>query len=402
MTLLYENIKLALSAIRVNKMRSFLTMLGMIIGISSVIAVVSIGDTMRNIMSDQYASIGLNRAIVYMQYMEDMRISDYFSYDDIEKIKEIFGDRLAYIDFQAYENSTVTKGRNQYKVNLQGAQGGYDKVQNIEIVYGRMINETDVEQNKFHIVIEDKSALKFFGTENAVGKKLRATVKGQQEDLLIVGIYHTPDSILNAVMGSNNNDTFYVPETMITYPDMINYSINLYTADGINQELFKKQFTEYIARERNREPHQVIYYAVKDEMKSMDSILGGMSAAVGAIAAISLLVGGIGIMNIMLVSVTERTREIGIRKALGARTKDVLVQFLVESAIISAAGGIVGTMLGVGVVVAGGTLLGIGVVVKPSVIFIAVAFSAVVGIFFGLYPASKAAKADPIIALRYE
>ncbi len=130
--------------------------------------------------------------------------------------------------------------------------------------------------------------------------------------------------------------------------------------------------------------------------------MGGLSAAVGGIAAISLLVGGIGIMNIMLVSVTERTREIGIRKALGAKTRDVLIQFLTESAILSALGGILGVAVGGGLVLLGGTLFHMKVVIKPSVILVAVGFSALVGLFFGIYPASKAAKADPIDALRYE
>ena len=143
-------------------------------------------------------------------------------------------------------------------------------------------------------------------------------------------------------------------------------------------------------------------YTAMEEMNSVDSVMGALSMAVGGIAAISLLVGGIGIMNIMLVSVTERTREIGIRKALGARTKDVLIQFLTESAILSACGGIIGILLGVGLVSLGGMAFGLSVVIKPGVILVAVTFSAVVGIFFGLYPASKAAKADPIDALRYE
>ena len=131
-------------------------------------------------------------------------------------------------------------------------------------------------------------------------------------------------------------------------------------------------------------------------------MLGYLATAVGGIAAISLLVGGIGIMNIMLVSVTERTREIGVRKSLGARTRDIMIQFLTESAILSACGGIIGILLGVGVVSLGGALLGVTTIVRPSVVLLAVGFSAMVGIFFGIYPASKAAKKDPIDALRYE
>ena len=137
-------------------------------------------------------------------------------------------------------------------------------------------------------------------------------------------------------------------------------------------------------------------------MGQVDGVMAGISAAVGGIAAISLLVGGIGIMNIMLVSVTERTREIGIRKALGASTKDILIQFLTESALLSALGGLIGVLLAIGLVSLGGAIFHLQVVIKPIIIVIAVAFSAVVGVFFGLYPANRAANEDPIVALRYE
>ena len=153
---------------------------------------------------------------------------------------------------------------------------------------------------------------------------------------------------------------------------------------------------------KNCSTDEVRINSAMEEMSSIDSMLGGLSMVVGAIAAISLLVGGIGIMNIMLVSVTERTREIGIRKALGAQTRDIMIQFLIEAAAISAAGGAIGTALGISIVALGGMAFGIGVVVKPAVVAMAVSFSAVVGLGFGLYPARKAAKKDPVEALRYE
>jgi putative ABC transport system permease protein len=157
-----------------------------------------------------------------------------------------------------------------------------------------------------------------------------------------------------------------------------------------------------VANIKGRNPEDMYMQTAMEEMSSVDSVMGGLSAAVGGIAAISLLVGGIGIMNIMLVSVTERTREIGIRKSLGAKTRDILIQFLTESAILSACGGIIGIIIGVGLVSGIGMAFGIGVVIRPAVVVMAVSFSAAVGVFFGLYPASKAAKADPIDALRYE
>lgn len=404
--MLIENMMMAISAIKANKMRSFLTMLGIIIGIGSVISIVSIGDSMRALIADEYKNVGINRALIYISYnVEDVRMSDYFTLDDIAQVKKVFADEIAYIDSNSYVTSESMFGRNKVKINFQGIDYNYDEVQTVNIIYGRMLNEADILGRKPNIVLEKKAAERLFGTADAVGKSFRTTIYGTTSDYYVVGVYEQQLSAMAALMqgmSSGGTESAFIPYTILTWPNDYFYQLNFFTADDVDISTFRQKILQYEAKVKGRNPEDLIYYAAADEMSSMDTMMSGLSVAVGAIAAISLLVGGIGIMNIMLVSVTERTREIGIRKALGARTKDIMIQFLTESALISAFGGIIGVAIGVGTVTLGAGLLGVSAVVKTSVIMIAVGFSAVVGIFFGLYPASKAAKSDPIDALRYE
>ena len=401
-----ENMRLAWEALRANKMRSFLTMLGMIIGIGSVIAIVSIGDTMRAVVADQYASVGVNRAVAYVNSMDGYyRDSDNYTIDEIEKIKEVFADDITYMVPNGGATAEMTNQRNKMDVNLEIVDAGYAQVQPVEILYGRMINENDVQSKQKHVVLEEKTAQKLFGVTDATGRTIRATVDDETDDYLVVGVYREQVSALMALasgMMESEQGNAYVPYTTLYSPDDQFFALDFFLKDGINQEEFRSEFVTYEAKVKNRTKEEIVYSTASEEMGMVDSMMSALSAAVGAIAAISLVVGGIGIMNIMMVSVTERTREIGIRKALGARTKDILTQFLTESAMISAAGGIIGILLGVGIVALGGMLINIDTVIQPGVVLIAVVFSAVVGIFFGLYPAMKAAKADPIIALRYE
>ena len=396
---------MAFHAIRANKMRSFLTMLGIIIGIGSVISIVSIGDTMRSLFSDLYKDAGATQAVVSIGYnVEDVRDSDYFTLDELDKIREVFGDEIAYIDSYASANANVLAGRTNMKFDLQGIDWSYNDVQPVTMVSGRYLNEGDILGRKKNVVIEAESARKLFGTENAVGKTFRTTVYGDTDIYTVVGVYKKEMSAFQKLLMGGFSDTgsAYIPYTLLTWPNDQFFYCRLYAKDGTDMVDFMSRLTAYLGKLKDRKADDFYTNTVADEMGSIDSLMGGLSMAVGGIAAISLLVGGIGIMNIMLVSVTERTREIGIRKALGARTRDVLIQFLTESAILSALGGIIGVLLAVSLVTAGGAALGLPVVIKPGIIILAVSFSAVVGIFFGIYPASKAAKSDPIDALRYE
>ena len=403
--MLGENMIMAFHAIMANKMRSFLTMLGIIIGIGSVISIVSIGDTMRGLFADLYKDAGATQAVVSIGYnVEDVRDSDYFTLDELDKIKEVFGDEISYIDSYASVNSEVLAGRTNMKFDFQGIDWNFSDVQPVTMISGRYLNEGDILGRKKNVVIEEESARKLFGTENAVGKTFRTTVYGDTDMYTVVGVYKKEMSAFQKLLSGGSGDTgsAYIPYTLLTWPNDQFYYCRLYAKEGTDMVNFMSRLTVYLGKIKNRNAGDFYTSTVADEMGSIDSLMGGLSMAVGGIAAISLLVGGIGIMNIMLVSVTERTREIGIRKALGARTRDVLIQFLTESAILSALGGIIGVLLAVSLVTAGGAALGLPVVIKPGIILLAVSFSAVVGIFFGIYPASKAAKADPIDALRYE
>ena len=393
--MLGENMIMAFHAIMANKMRSFLTMLGIIIGIGSVISIVSIGDTMRGLFADLYKDAGATQAVVSIGYnVEDVRDSDYFTLDELDKIKEVFGDEISYIDSYASVNSEVLAGRTNMKFDFQGIDWNFSDVQPVTMISGRYLNEGDILGRKKNVVIEEESARKLFGTENAVGKTFRTTVYGDTDMYTVDGVYKKEMSAFQKLLSGGSGDTgsAYIPYTLLTWPNDQFYYCRLYAKEGTDMVNFMSRLTVYLGKIKNRNAEDFYTNTVADEMGSIDSLMGGLSMAVG----------GIGIMNIMLVSVTERTREIGIRKALGARTRDVLIQFLTESAILSALGGIIGVLLAVSLVTAGGAALGLPVVIKPGIILLAVSFSAVVGIFFGIYPASKAAKADPIDALRYE
>lgn len=338
---------------------------------------------------------------------DEYRDSDFFTMDELYKMKEVFGDRLDYVDNMSSGSIDIKNGLNRLKTNIEGVDTAYQKLQPVQILNGRYISANDVEERRAVIMISESTALKLYGTVNVAGKHFRSDILGENREFSIIGVYRKDVSpIQKLLMGSNDkNGEGIVPWTLLS-PESSEFSmIRYYGKTGMSEQEMKQLNTEikaYFSKIKNRQPSDWYISSIQDEMKQVDGVMGGISAAVGGIAAISLLVGGIGIMNIMLVSVTERTREIGIRKALGASTGDILVQFLTESALLSALGGLIGVLLAMGLVSLGATAFGLSVVIRPGIILVAVLFSAIVGIFFGIYPANKAAKEDPIVALRYE
>ena len=405
--MLLENMFMALHAIKANKMRSFLTMLGIIIGIGSVIAIVSIGDTMRSMVADLYANVGMTRAIIYIWPSDggDMRDSDYFNLEQMERIKEVFHDDIEYMDTNAYYSSEALFGRKKVKFQFQGIDYNYPDVQKINILYGRNLNEADIKGRKKNVVLEAQGALELFGTENAVGKTLRTTVYGETDDYNVVGVYKkemTPFEAMMMSMMPGQTKEGFIPYTILSWPNDYLFQLNFYAKEGTDMNELSGRMVPYLARLKDRQPADVTFYSALDEMKGNDSMMSSLSAAVGGIAAISLLVGGIGIMNIMLVSVTERTREIGIRKALGAKKRTIMQQFVIEAAVTSSIGGVIGIVIGSVATTVIGTAMGMNATPTPSAVAVSFSVSVGIGLLFGYMPANRAANLNPIDALRSE
>ncbi len=205
--LLMENMRMAFHAIRANKMRSFLTMLGIVIGIGSVISIVSIGDTMRGLFSDLYKDVGLTQAYVSIGYwVDNVRMSDYYTMEDLEDIKAAFGDEIAYIDSDARASSEVQAGRTKMSFNFQGIDYTYQEVQPVNVIYGRYLNEGDILGRKKNVVMEAQSAERLFGTEDAVGKTFRTTIYGYTDEYTVVGVYKKEMNAFQALFMGGSSD----------------------------------------------------------------------------------------------------------------------------------------------------------------------------------------------------
>lgn len=420
---LKENVMLAISGLKSNKVRALLTMLGIIIGIASVIAIVSIGNAVTANVSDTMSGLGASNIYVYVAekgndsiygQMGDngttkMDDNDLLTMDQIESVKEKFSNEISTI---ALYDASLGAGKAQAgsdyaNVSLYGVNPGFGAVENIKMVKGRYLQDRDINGNRRVAVVSDKFVSNMFKGGDPLGREVNVDTSDGVQTFTVIGVYQYQSTGMGmgSVSEKDIRTAMYVPISVAKESsDNQNYASFEVKLNGVgNAQMFTEKLKAYMKKMYENNPkYTCSVYNMENMVSSFTSVLGTLSIAIAAIAAIALLVGGIGVMNIMLVSVTERTREIGTRKALGARSSFIRMQFIVESIIICVIGGIIGVITGIGLAAVGVSLLKMKLTISAPVIFISVGFSMLIGVFFGYYPANKAAKLDPIEALRYE
>ena len=396
-----EIFKSAFQNIKANKLRSFLTMLGIIIGISSVITIASIGGAIKLYITGEFADMGTNAINLQVDTSKDIGKRDYFTLEDANLVLERVPEVTAVVPMaEGYGTAEV---ENKSKVaDIVALNQHYMEIYKMDLQEGRFLSEHDVETAKNVVVIDEVTAKKLFGgSSRALGEKVKLNVGDLYLDVTVIGVTKI-QGILTS-FGDSMPGQFYIP---ISIYDRILQGTNISYMSVLVKDISKAdEISSKIVRIiENKHNNEDKYRAQRGfaEIEMLNNVLDMLTVALSAIAGISLVVGGIGVMNIMLVSVTERTREIGILKAVGAKTSDIRLQFLLESIILCLIGGTMGMLFGISLCKVLGAALNVTVPVSPVVILIAVAFSSAVGIFFGIYPANKAAKLDPIEALRHE
>lgn len=409
MTQFWEYVKMALMNIRSNKGRSILTMLGIIIGISSVIMVISIGNGVSSEINNELNKIAGGQLAFYSDASNpDSDEAITFDTDTFMEIEEKI-DHVKGVSpqYTAYGSALGPKG--DFTAYLYGGTEALQYVYSDPIIKGRYFTRSDYEAANRVCIIRESSAICLFGTTDVIGNTFDVDVWGSTVEMTVIGV--RKDTAMSGMMSM----LMYFDDVEMELPiTTMGSSFGYYVEDFSSFYVFTdgpeyatKAAAEImqLLRTKYRVPpdsNSIQMQDFNDQMSSITQVISYITVFVVFVAAISLLVGGIGVMNIMLVSVTERTREIGIRKSLGARTRSIMLQFLSESAIITMIGGIIGIIIGV--LGANGvcSLMGFRASVSPVTVIVTTLFSSSVGIFFGIYPAKKAAKMSPIDALRHE
>jgi len=416
-----ESLRLALEGLRANKMRAALTMLGIIIGIAAVIGILTVGDGLSGYITGTMSNLGASSISVSLrQNTSDMQsfmmggspeAEDLITEEMLTELRDRYAADIAAISLSETVGSGQAKdGRLYANLSLTGVNPDYFTANDTELLKGRFLKDRDMEEQRMICVVSDKLVNNLFaGDQNAaLGQEIVVEIHGDLHRFRIVGVYEYEQSSFNFSMASEKDISTAVYIPLYTAKQLSGSedgfsSLTVQAAAEADGSVVAREIQTFLNRYYTRnEDYSVYALSMESMIETVDDMMSTLSVAISVIAAISLLVGGIGVMNIMLVSVTERTREIGTRKALGATNADIRMQFVVESAVICLVGGIIGIILGAVMGYVGSSLLDAPALPGLDSIALAVGFSLAVGIFFGYYPANKAAKMDPIEALRYE
>lgn len=400
-----ESFLMAWASLIANKMRSILTMLGIIIGVAAVIALVSIGNGVKQDIQNSISSLGSNLLMVMpgaprtpgvrpsAGSMKSLKVADY------EAIAKLDGVKAA----SPMTNGTyvVIYQNKNWTTSVSGVNANYLDVNNWSMKSGRFLSDKNI-QNRERVAVVGKTVVKnLFGDENPVGAEIRV----KNIPFRIIGVLNSKGS---GAMGNDQDDMVIIPyTTAMERVEGVDYLRMIYVVgkdengiDRLQSDIENLLRVRHGIKDTNLDDFNI--QNMNSIMETMEETTGTLTLFLGAVAAISLVVGGIGIMNIMLVSVTERTREIGVRKALGATYSVIVTQFLIEAVVISLMGGIIGIILGIGSSKLIGMASGMSTVISIPTIVMSFAFSMAIGLIFGIYPARKAAKLNPIDALHYE
>ena len=400
--MLWNTLLLAMRAIRRNVMRSFLTVLGIVIGVAAVITMVTLGNGATKSVSDQISSMGSNMLIVTpgQRFGPGSEAAPRFKSPDVEAIRNQINavERVAPM---VNKTATAVYQANNWSTVINGSSNDYFQAGNWELAGGRAFSEVEEGAGKAVCVIGETVRNKLFGRQNPVGSEIRI----KQFSCEVVGLLKAKGQ---SAMGQDQDDVVVMPlrtvQRRLTGSQDIN-RLTISVKDGASIDAVKNQLTLLMRERRNISENEEDDFRVMDTRQIAETLTSTtkiLTMLLGAVAAVSLLVGGIGIMNIMLVSVTERTREIGIRLAIGALEREVLLQFLIEAVVLSSLGGLVGITLATGASIVLARLMGVPYIFDIGINLLSFIFSAAIGVIFGFFPARRAAGLNPIDALRHE
>lgn len=408
MSQFYEYLKMAVSNIKANKVRSFLTMLGIIIGISSVILIMSLGNGAKNVITEQMSGIASGQIALYTY---DSTGSYYITNEDIEAIENSVEGIKAVNTYEGCDGTTSTQ-KGEFQVSASGQMASFQYFSSTGILKGRYFNETEYLSGQPVCVIGENDAIRLFGSTDVIGMNLDVVLWGTEIQFTIIGVEQAEKESMFTFTYENSPVYIYFPLTVLSQVYGMEmddyYMIYLLAEEDADTKAITSQVVDLLERRHQCYGEDIYQYeSFNDYVSQVNTVINVVTMLISFVAAISLMVGGIGVMNIMLVSVTERTREIGIRKALGAKTRSIMLQFLSESAIITMIGGLIGIIMGVSgayliakLVSALNPIMAFTPSVSITTVLVTTLFSSAIGLFFGIYPAKKAAKLSPIEALR--